>query len=46
MSTLILSLVIFGLAGYIIYATYFKKNRKNSCHDCDCPAKPPHAEQK
>ena len=40
MSTIILSVLIFGTAGYIIYANYFKKDRKSSCHDCDCPAKP------
>lgn len=39
--TLILSLMIFGGAGATIYRTYFKKHRQ-SCHDCDCPAKPQH----
>ncbi|MBP1044380.1 FeoB-associated Cys-rich membrane protein [Vagococcus sp. BWB3-3] len=46
MSTLILSLIIFGGAAYIIYRTYFKKNRQDSCHDCDCPAKPSHLNSK
>lgn len=44
--TILLSLVIFGGAGTIIYRTSFKKNRQSSCHDCDCPAKPQHLIEK
>ncbi|WEG74289.1 FeoB-associated Cys-rich membrane protein [Vagococcus intermedius] len=39
MATIVLSVIIFGTAGYIIYRSLFLKKGSCECDACDCPAK-------
>ncbi|MFD1672144.1 FeoB-associated Cys-rich membrane protein [Agrilactobacillus yilanensis] len=40
MATVVLAVVIFGAAGYVIWSRFLKKDRKpvcDGCHESGCP---------